>query len=59
MEQVAEVRVEQKAGYWMTSMCSELFKEWLVELTLEEKEIWLWNAAVAMYKIRQRRPLVG
>jgi hypothetical protein len=39
----------------MKQMCSDLFREWLVDLNLEEKKIWLWNALVGMQKIKQRR----
>jgi hypothetical protein len=39
----------------MRKICAELFQTWLVELTNEEKEIWLWNALVEMARIKQRR----
>jgi len=34
-----------------------LFKEWLLDLNSQEKEIWLWNAMVGMAKIKQRRSI--
>ncbi|MCK9430497.1 MAG: hypothetical protein M0R17_10890 [Candidatus Omnitrophica bacterium] len=34
-----------------------LFKEWLLDLNPQEKEIWLWNAMVGMAKIKQRRSI--
>jgi len=39
----------------MKEMCNQLFREWLVDLNFEEKKVWLWNASVELYKIRQRR----
>ena len=55
MCQVAEVQETQNSEVWMRKICAELFKTWLVELTNEEKEIWLWNALVEMARIKQRR----
>lgn len=59
MTEIAIAKTEEKPVTYMTNMCSGLFKEWLVDLTLEEKEIWLWNASVDMYKIKQRRSLAS
>lgn len=39
----------------MVDLCQSLFNEWMFELRLPEKEIWLWNALVDMRRIRQRR----
>lgn len=39
----------------MMNECNQLFQKWLVDLSLEEKEIWLWNAQVAMKKIEKQR----
>ena len=44
MAEIAIAKAEEKPVTYMTNMCSELFKEWLVDLTPEEREIWLWNA---------------
>lgn len=57
MSEVETEKIEEGAVTNMERMCSDLFKEWLVDLTFEEKEIWLWNATVDMCKIKQRRPL--
>jgi hypothetical protein len=59
MPEVATRKLEEETITVMTDMCSDLFKEWLFDLTLEEKEIWLWNALVEMDRIKQRRPLVS
>lgn len=55
MCQVAETKSEQGIEKWMMNECNQLFQKWLVDLTLEEKEVWLWNASVAMKKIEKRR----
>ncbi len=55
MSQVEEAKVEEVVGDEMVNMCISLVKEWLVNLTFEEKQIWLWNALVEMIKIKQRR----
>ncbi len=54
MPEVATMKTEEENISGMKDMCSELFREWLVDLNLEEKKIWLWNAAVEMRKIKQR-----
>lgn len=59
MPEVATARRDEEAISCMTNMCSDLFREWLFDLSLEEKEIWLWNASVEMCKIKQRRPSAG
>ncbi len=55
MCQVVERKQEQGVEGWMMNECNQLFQKWLVDLTQEEKEIWLWNASVAMKKIEKRR----
>jgi hypothetical protein len=55
MLQLAEAKVEDAVEAEMVNICSSLFKEWAVDLTFEEKQIWLWNALVEMMKIKQRR----
>lgn len=55
MSQVAETKTSQEVEVWMTNMCNDLFNEWLVDLSIEEKEIWLWNASVELLKIKRRR----
>ena len=55
MSQVTQTPVERKEESEILHMCKELFNEWLHDLNLEEKEIWLWNANVQMLKIKQRR----
>jgi hypothetical protein len=57
MSEVATKKIEEEAITTMANMCSDLFVEWLVDLTLQEKEIWLWNALVQMHKIKQRRQI--
>lgn len=39
----------------LLDLCQSLFNEWMFELNLCEKKIWLWNALVEMAKIKQRR----
>jgi len=39
--------------------CSDLFREWLGDLTAEEKEVWFWNASVEMLRIKRRRDIAG
>jgi len=57
MSEVATERIGEEAVACMTNMCNDLFKQWSVDLNFGEKEIWLWNASVEMYKIKHRRPL--
>ena len=59
MCQLSEAKVEQETAAWMMERCSDLFREWLVDLTAEEKEVWFWNAFVEMLKIKQRRGIAG
>ena len=54
MCQLSEAKVEEVAATWMMERCSDLFREWLVDLTAEEKEVWFWNASVEMLKIKRR-----
>ena len=39
----------------MQNLCSEVFHEWLWNLTIEEKQIWLWNSMVELAKIKRKR----
>ncbi|MDD4981050.1 MAG: hypothetical protein PHC54_07350 [Candidatus Omnitrophica bacterium] len=55
MSEVATVKTKEEAMTGMGDVCSELFKEWLVDLNFEEKKIWLWNASVEMCRIKQRK----
>ncbi len=55
MLQAAGTKGTQSAEACMIDMCNRLFEKWLLDLTLEEKEIWLWNATVEFAKIKQRR----
>ncbi len=55
MSEVATMKGQEETVSGMKDMCNDLFKEWLVDLNFEEKKIWLWNASVEMYKIKQRR----
>ncbi len=57
MSEVATMKRQEEEMSGMRDMCNGLFREWLADLTLEEKKIWLWNASVQMYRIKQRRPL--
>ncbi|MGE5196998.1 MAG: hypothetical protein ACM3IL_00630 [Deltaproteobacteria bacterium] len=53
MPQVTEAKAGNEVE--MLKMCNGLFKEWLVDLDAEEKQVWLWNALVEMLKIKQRK----
>ena len=55
MPQATEVKVEEETPVELVDMCNGLFKEWMVDLSFEEKQIWLWNALVEILKIKQRR----
>jgi hypothetical protein len=55
MSQVVETKPEHDAMSGMMTLCNGLFEEWLVDLSWEEKEIWLWNASVEMIRIKRRR----
>lgn len=44
MSETATIKIEEETVSGMKDMCSDLFREWLVDLNLEEKKIWLWNA---------------
>ena len=55
MSQVALGAIEEEVGLGIVNMYNNLLKEWLYDLTLEEKQIWLWNAKVEMIRIKQRR----
>lgn len=57
MPQVVEAKTGEGTGALMSNMCDDLFRKWLVDLTREEKEIWLWNASIEMCKIKQRREI--
>ena len=59
MCQLSEAKREQEAAAWMMDECSDLFREWLVDLTAEEKEVWFWNASVEMLRIKRRRGIAG
>lgn len=51
----SQAKTGKEACLTIEGVCKSLFKEWLHELTFEEKEIWLWNALVGMKKIKHRR----
>jgi hypothetical protein len=55
MLQVRREKVEEESGVDMENLCKDLFNEWKYSLSFEEKQIWLWNALVAMTKIKLRR----
>lgn len=57
MSQVAETKAAEGTEAEIVNMCNSLFKEWLTDLTPEEKEIWLWNASVELMRIKKRRKL--
>ncbi len=46
---------ENKASVEMEEMCKNLCNEWLLDLSFDEKQIWLWNSLVEMKKVKQRR----
>ena len=58
MSEVITMKIEEETVTYMENMCCDLFREWSVDLNLEEKKILLWNASVEMRKIKQRRSLV-
>ena len=39
------------------NLCRNLFNEWLLDLNVQEKQVWLWNSLVGMARIKQRRSL--
>jgi len=55
MTQVKELKFGSQSEVEMAYMFNNLFKEWLEDLTIEEKEAWLWNALVGLARIKQRR----
>jgi len=55
MPEVAVMKREEETVAGMKDMYSGLFREWLMDLTFEEKKVWLWNASVEMLRIKQRR----
>lgn len=55
MLQVQEAKQGENSSDWELNICNDLFKEWLNDLSQEEKEVWLWNALLDMAKIKQRR----
>jgi hypothetical protein len=55
MSEVVESRIGEEAEVEMLNLYINRLKEWLADLTFEEKQIWLWNAAVEILKIKQRR----
>jgi len=54
LEAVAS-RIKEEAGAEVLNLYIDLLKEGLADLTSEEKQIWCWNAAAEMLKIKQRR----
>ena len=59
MLQATQVTVERGSGLEIVDMYNDLLKEWLYDLSYEEKLVWLWNAKVEMVRIKQRRQLPG
>jgi len=55
MPQLVETKTEQANADANIDKYIPLFNEWLMDLTPEEKEIWVWNALVEMLKIKQKR----
>ena len=55
MLQARVAQAEQEAGIGLQDTHSSILKEWLVELSPEEKEVWLWNSLVEIKRIKQRR----
>ncbi len=55
MPQILEAKTEQANEGIIMERYAPLFKEWLFDLTPEEKEIWIWNALVEILKIKQKR----
>jgi len=52
MPEAVESRIKEEAE---VQLLVNLLKEWLTDLTSEEKQVWCWNAAVEILKIKQRR----
>jgi len=55
MQQALEAKTGQENADAIMDGYVPLLKEWLIDLTPEEKEIWIWNALVEILKIKQRR----
>jgi len=55
MLQMERTKKEGASTAETEQMCNSLLKIWSVDLTFEEKQVWLWNAWVEMIKIKQRR----
>lgn len=49
---VATISTEEEL---LAGMCNDLFREWSVDLDVEEKKVWLWNALVEMHRIKKRK----
>ena len=55
MCQLTGLKEEQGTSMWLIRHCNDLFREWLEDLSAEEKEAWLWNASIEMLRIKRRR----
>ena len=55
MSQILEAKGEPEIADPLMGRYIPLFKEWLSDLTPEEKEIWIWNALVGILRIKQKR----
>lgn len=55
MSETVEVKVNGQAEAETVKMYKDLLEEWFADLTFTEKQVWLWNAAVALLKIIQKR----
>ena len=55
MLQIEEALAAEQKQFRVIDAYNDLLKEWLYNLTFEEKMIWLWNAKVEMLRIKQRR----
>jgi hypothetical protein len=57
-QEVLEVQIQKNIedeSVEMQNLCSELFHEWMFNLSFEEKQIWLWNSMVELAKIKRRK----
>ena len=54
-EQAGSHEETEKEIIEMENMLRDLFNEWMLDFSFEEKQVWLWNAMVEMVKIRERR----
>jgi len=55
MLQTERAEVEKEAEVNMEEEYNNLFQECLLDLSLEERQAWLWNSFVALLRIKRKR----